>query len=162
MRDVPGRHEPRPVAPGEYPVWDAALALLDRDLAATLPEQEPLRLLAVPPHDPGGPEAVYVALANGEWHGNHLPPDPAEDPAFALAAVAEAAQDTVTERLRRAWPLCAEHDLGLHPRTADGTLSWWCAGGIPGAPGPAHPRAAVGALDTVIRRRGGRKKRRSG
>ncbi|MEV7156957.1 hypothetical protein AB0N77_20390 [Streptomyces misionensis] len=111
----------------------------------TLPEQEPLQLLAVPDE----PENVYVALANGQWHGNPLHPEAADDPVSALASVADAAQETVTECLWQAWPLCAEHGLGMHPRDADGQLSWWCAGEQLRR-GPAHIRAAVGALDTFV------------
>ncbi|MEV6946425.1 hypothetical protein AB0N07_31490 [Streptomyces sp. NPDC051172] len=40
---------PRQVRPGEYPVLDEALALVNRDVAATLPDQGPLRLMALPP-----------------------------------------------------------------------------------------------------------------
>ncbi|MFI1355164.1 hypothetical protein ACH4TV_16570 [Streptomyces sp. NPDC020898] len=155
------RPEPRRVPPGAYPMWDRALALLNRDLAATLPEQEPLRLLALPPYEADEPENVYVALANGEWHGNHLYPDSLDDPASALAVVADAAQETVIERLWQAWPVCAEHGLGMHPRDADGQLSWWCAGERLRR-GPAHFRTAVGALDTLVRpRRPNRKRRRA-
>ncbi|MCX5195156.1 hypothetical protein OOK31_14810 [Streptomyces sp. NBC_00249] len=165
MRSLFDPPEPRRVLPGEYPVWEAALALLNRDLAVTLPGQEPLRLLAVPPcdedTDEAGTESVHVALANGEWHGNSLYPNAADDPDRALAAVADAAQETVTERLWQAWPLCAEHDLGMHPREADGQLVWWCAG-APARREPAHVRAAVGALDTLVRpHRPNRKKRRA-
>ena len=32
--------EPRRVQPGEHPVWDEALALLNRDLAVTLPDRK--------------------------------------------------------------------------------------------------------------------------
>lgn len=128
------------------------------------PQREPLRLLALPPHEgdeQDEPESVYVALANGEWHGNHLYADSADDPASALAAVADAAQETVVERLWQAWPVCAEHGLGMHPRAADGQLSWWCAGERLRR-GPAHIRAAVGALDTLVRpRRPNRKRRRA-
>jgi len=138
--------EPRRVAPGEYPVWDQALALLNRDLAVTLPGQEPLQLLALPPYDADEPEYVHVALANGEWHGNPLAPHSQDSPAAALASVADAAQETVVERLWQAWPLCPEHGLGMHPREdAEERLSWWCAGGS--RRGPAHVHAAVGALD---------------
>jgi len=153
--------EPRGVSPGEFPLWDGPLALLNRDLAATLPDHGPLRLLAVPSLGLDEPEDVYVALANGEWHGNRLYPESAHDAVLAPAVVADAAQETVTERLWRAWPLCAEHDLGMHPRAdTERILSWWCAGG--GTHGdPGHIRAAVGALDTLIRpRRPNRKKRR--
>ncbi|MFD5101774.1 hypothetical protein [Streptomyces albidochromogenes] len=162
MRPHDDRPEPRRVSPGEHPIWEQALALLNRDLAATLPEQEPLRLLALPPHDADEPEDVYVALANGEWHGNHLYPESARDLASALAIVADAAQETVTERLWQAWPLCAEHGLGMHPGDADGQLSWWCAGER-SRHGAAHIRAAVGALDTLVRpHRPNRTRRRTG
>ncbi|WP_329528938.1 hypothetical protein [Streptomyces sp. NBC_01462] len=150
MRNLFDRPEPRRVSPAEYPLWGRALGLLNRDLAATLPDQEPLQLLALPPYDANEPENVHIALANGEWHGNHLYPESADDPAVALAVVADAAQETVTERLWQAWPLCAEHGLGMHPRDADGQLSWWCAGER-SRRGPAHVRAAVGALDTLVR-----------
>ena len=150
MRNVFDGFETRLVLPGEYPLWDEALALLNRDLAVTLPEQEPLRLLALPPWEEGAPESVHVALANGEWHGNPLFPESAEDPAEALAAVADAAQETVAERLWQAWPVCAEHGLGMHVREVEGRLSWWCAGqGL--RRGPAHLRAAVGGLDVLVR-----------
>ncbi|MBK3633437.1 hypothetical protein JHN52_10840 [Streptomyces sp. MBT97] len=137
----------RRVSVGEYPLWDAALALLNRDLAVTLPEQGPLQLVAQPSYEAGEPECVYVALASGEWHGGHLYPKAADDPAHALAIVADAAQDTVSECLWQAWPLCVEHKLGLHAREADGQLAWWCAGGTPTVGSP-HIRAAVGSLDT--------------
>ncbi|RSS35023.1 hypothetical protein [Streptomyces sp. WAC08241] len=142
--DPPG---PRRVSPGEYPVWDQALALLNRDLAVTLPRLEPLRLLALPSCDADEPENVYVAMANGEWHGNDLDPNSQDSLASALASVADAAQETVTELLWQAWPLCPEHGLGMHPREdAEERLSWWCAGER-SRRGPAHIHAAVGALD---------------
>ncbi|MEU6345644.1 hypothetical protein ABZ883_32350 [Streptomyces sp. NPDC046977] len=90
-------------------------------------------------------------MADGEWHGNYLLPGTADDPEAALAAVADAAQETVTECLSRAWPVCAAHGLGMHPRDADGHLSWWCAGGRRGG-GSAHVVAAVGVLDSVAGR----------
>ncbi|MFJ2791633.1 hypothetical protein ACIPDW_13330 [Streptomyces sp. NPDC087290] len=139
--------EVRRISLGEYPLWDEALAFLNQDLAVTRPEQGPLQLLAQPSYEAGEPEYVYVALANGEWHGSHLYPKAAEDPAHALAIVADAAQDTVAERLWQAWPLCVEHNLGMHTRDVQGLLSWWCAGRQSGG-GPGHIRAAVGALDT--------------
>src|SRR3954451_4430580 len=131
----------RSVPPGEYPLWDEALAILNRDLAVTLPEQGPLRLVAQPSYEAGEPENVYVALANGEWHGTYLYPKSAEDLADAVAIVAEAAQETVAERLWQAWPVCAAHNLGMHPRDVEGRLSWGCAGQL--GRGPAHVRAAV-------------------
>ncbi|MFH8837075.1 hypothetical protein [Streptomyces sp. NPDC017868] len=144
---------PRQVPLGAYPLWDEALALVNRDLAATLPDRKPLQLLGLPADegDEGDEtEYVYVAMPNGEWQGNSLGPWSAGDPARALAAVADAAQETVTELLWQAWPLCGEHGIGMHPHEADGQVSWWCAGGtVPRE--PAHIRAAVGGLDAFVR-----------
>ncbi|SNT50353.1 hypothetical protein [Actinacidiphila glaucinigra] len=154
--------EPHRVPPGKYPLWDEALALVNRDLAATLPDRKPLRLQGVPSYDEDEDEYVCVALANGEWHGNFMDPDSAYDPALALEAVTDAAQETVAECLWQAWPVCGEHKFGMHAREADGRLSWWCAGnGLPG--GPAHIRAAVGGLDGLPHPyRPERKRRRAG
>lgn len=163
VRELYEMPEGRSVSPGDYPAWDKALGLLNRDLAATLPEQEPLQLIALPPHPFGGDEErhIYVAMADGGWHGNALFAQSEDDDALALAVVADAAQETVTECLWQAWPLCSEHDLGMHPRNVDGQLSWWCAGARSRRPGTDHIRAAVGALDTVIRvPRAHRKKKR--
>lgn len=141
---------PRQVRPGEYPVLDEALVLVNRDVAATLPEREPLRLMALPPWEEGEPENVYVTLPTGEWWGNQLwqgsPDPPRDEPLAALAAVAEAAQDTVTECLWQAWPVCTVHDLGMHLGEQDGRPVWRCAGA---GRDPEHVRAAVGELDTV-------------
>lgn len=158
--------EPRSVAAGEHPWWDEALALVNRDLAATLPEQRPLRLIAWPAdaEDEGEAERVYVALDNGDAHGDSLGPAPSSATA-ALRAVAEAAQDTVMECLWQAWPVCTLHNLGMHLGEGEGEgegaggVVWWCAG--PGRPDdPEHPRAAVGELDTVHRPRRPNRKRR--
>jgi hypothetical protein len=150
--------EPHRVALGEYPLWDEALALVNRDLAVTLPDQEPLQLLGLPSHDEDVAEYVCVALANGEWHGNVVDPDSADDPALALTAITDAAQETVTECLWQAWPVCDEHDLGMHPRDADGQLSWWCAGGNI----PDHIQAAVGGLAGLVHPRRRNRNRRDG
>lgn len=141
----------RRVPPGEYPLWEEALALLNRDLAATLPELEPLQLVTLPPWHPDLDEPnVYVAMADGTWDGNRLFPETAGEAALALENVADAAQETVVESLWQAWPVCSLHGLGMHPRDADGELSWWCKGER-ARPGTDHIRAAVGALSTVVR-----------
>ncbi|GAB1334274.1 hypothetical protein ACE1SV_08640 [Streptomyces sp. E-15] len=158
--------EPRSEAAGEHPWWDEALALVNRDLAATLPEQRPLRLIAWPAdaEDEDEAERVYVALDSGDAHGNSLGPAPSS-PTAALRAVAEAAQDTVMECLWQAWPVCTLHNLGMHLGEGEGEgegaggVVWWCAGS--GRPDdPEHPRAAVGELDTVHRPRRPNRKRR--
>ncbi|GGR26174.1 hypothetical protein [Streptomyces aurantiogriseus] len=153
---------PREVQAGEYPVWDEALALVNRDLAALLPDHGPLRLLALPPWDDldeSEREHVYVALPDGRWHGSDLWHGSEATLTSALAAVAEAAQDTVMECLWQVWPVCAEHRIGMHTRQEDGRPVWWCAGGR-GPGDPAHVRAAVGELDALHRPRRARRKRR--
>ncbi|MEU2280747.1 hypothetical protein ABZ614_02045 [Streptomyces sp. NPDC013178] len=143
---------PREVQAGEYPLWDEALALVNRDLAALLPDRGPLRLLALPPdeQDESERERVYVALPDGRWHGSDLCHGSEATITGALAAVAEAAQDTVMECLWQVWPVCAEHRVGMHPRREDGRPVWWCAGGREPRD-PAHVRALVGELDALHR-----------
>ena len=156
---------PRAVRPGEYPVWDEALALVDRDLAALLPDRGPLRLMALPPwpeelsDDEHAPEHVYVALPDGRWHGDALYPPSAATPAGAHAAVAVAAQGTVVACLWQGWPGCAEHRLGMHPAEEDGRPVWRCAGGRD-AGDPAHVDAAIGELEAPNRPRRLRRKQR--
>ncbi|WP_314612298.1 hypothetical protein [Streptomyces stackebrandtii] len=169
----PDPTRPRPVLPGEYPLWEEALGLVNRDLAATLPDQEPLRLMALPAWDGGDGldgargEDLYVTMANGEWQGNCLEAsaenrhaDAVASVADAVASVADAAQETVSELLWQAWPVCGEHGTGMHPRVTDGEVAWWCSGGRSPRE-PEHIRAAVGALDTLGRpHRPNRKQRR--
>ncbi|MEU2065080.1 hypothetical protein [Streptomyces sp. NPDC013455] len=146
-RSFPSPPEPRFVPAGEHPLWDEALAVVNRDLAATLPEQRPLCLIAYPAQE-GEDEQVYVALADGDAHGGSLWPARSAD--RALGDVAEAAQDTVMECLWQVWPVCTVHGLGMHVAEELGRPAWRCAGG--GRSGdPAHVRAAIGELDTVHR-----------
>ncbi|WBO67816.1 hypothetical protein [Streptomyces camelliae] len=145
MRASSGRPEPRLVLAGGHPLRDEALAAVNRDLAVTVPGLPALRLIVCPDADDLD-EQVYVALSDGEAHGTCL--IPAEWAGEAMTAVADAAQETVTERLWRAWPVCTVHDLGMHARDVDGTPSWWCAGGSRKGD-PAHIRAAIGDLDTL-------------
>ncbi|MFE2584482.1 hypothetical protein [Streptomyces sp. NPDC059378] len=147
-RPVPD-FDPRPVPPGTYPLWEEALAVVNRDLAVTLPEQGELRLMALPRPEEDEPDQVYVAVADGTWHGNPLNHDfdhdfDRDDPVDALAAVVDAAQESVVERLWQAWPVCEEHGLGMHPQDVDDRMVWWCSGGRP--EGRAHLRGAVGEL----------------
>ncbi|MFH9086474.1 hypothetical protein [Streptomyces sp. NPDC017673] len=152
----PSPPEPRFVPTGEHPLWDEALATVNRDLAVTLPGQLPLRLIAYPA-DAHEDEQVYVALADGNAHGNSLEPAGSAD--WALWAIAEAAQDTIMGCLWQAWPVCTLHGLGMHMEEESGRPVWSCAGG--GRSGdPAHVRAAVGELDTV--HRPNRKRRKDG
>ncbi|MEV8539270.1 hypothetical protein [Streptomyces sp. NPDC051572] len=144
--------DPQRAEPGRYPRLEAALDTVNRDLAATLPDQPPLVLMV-------WEEQVYVAVSDGTWHHNGLrePDDDAPD-GFALGPVADAAQETVADRLRLAWPICPFHRLGTHLRpegtAADwdwddggsGRLVWWCGGGTAG---DCHDLAPVGELAGV-------------
>ncbi|WP_314224410.1 hypothetical protein [Streptomyces zaehneri] len=156
MYDSFGAPRLRTVEPGEYPVWEEALALVNHDLSTLLPDRGPLCLVALPAwpkesaDEEHASEHVYVALPDGRWHGNDLPPHAGAGPGPALAAVAEAAQDTVLECLWQVWPVCAEHRLGMHPGQQDGQVVWRCAGRIDeGEPG--HVQAPVGKLEESCR-----------
>lgn len=143
--------DPRRAEPGRYPRLEAALATVNRDLAATLPDQPPLVLMA-------WEEQVYVAVSDGTWHHNGLQ-EPDGDALDALGPVADAAQETLADRLWLAWPMCPFHQLGTHLRpegTApdwdwddgwSGRLVWWCRGGTAG--GDCHDLAPVGELAGV-------------
>lgn len=146
--------DPRRAEPGRYPRLQAALDTVNRDFAATLPDQPPLALMV-------WEERVYVAVSDGSWHHEGLqePDDDAPDD-DALGLVADAAQETVGDRLRRAWPVCPSHGTGTHVRPegtgADwegwgegesGRLVWWCGGG---ATGDCHDLAPVGELAAAL------------
>lgn len=169
-RQVP---EPRRAEPGRWPKLEAALAVVNRDLTATLPDQDPLILVA----DRG---RVYVAMPDGRWQGNPVnaddleegdPPEP-DDPETVLAVVADAAQETVVELLWQVWPVCREHRIGMHPRpagTADdwyegatdaaGPPVWWCRGS---REGHGHDVCPVGELAATLPGRERRALRRGG
>ncbi|MFF6793822.1 hypothetical protein ACFY9C_32695 [Streptomyces filamentosus] len=166
--------EPRQAEPGQWPKLEAALAVVNRDLAATLPGQDPLILLVAPSGEPSSPSGtdrgqVYVAMPDGRWHGNPVnacdleegdPPEP-DDPMTVLTVVADAAQETITELLWQAWPVCGEHGIGMHPRPAGtggnwypdetdagGPPVWWCGGG---RDGDCHDVSPVGELAATLR-----------
>ncbi|MET7568648.1 hypothetical protein ABZT04_09095 [Streptomyces sp. NPDC005492] len=145
----PGRPdlpEPRRAEPGEWPRIEAALAIVNRDLAATLPDQRPLILMSCD-------EEVYVAMPDGSWQGNGIAL--AESGAsHLLGLVADAAQETVMELLWQAWPVCPFHKMGTHSRPEGTTADWegeargegavwWCRGHHGG---DCHDLAPVGEL----------------
>ncbi|MFJ2788216.1 MULTISPECIES: hypothetical protein [unclassified Streptomyces] len=165
--------EPHPVEPGRWPELEAALAVVNRDLSATLPDQDPLILMFSPsseptPRSPVDHGQVYVAMADGRWHGNSVhsydpeesdPPEQ-DDATTVLTVVAEAAQETVMELLWQVWPLCSAHKIGMHPRPAGtangwypseadpaGPPVWWCRGGRDGS---YHDVCLVGELADTL------------
>ncbi|MHC5902326.1 hypothetical protein ACVNF4_00145 [Streptomyces sp. S6] len=138
----------RPIPPGEHPEWDAALELVNRDLEALLPGRGPLRLWGMPSWDEEESEWVYVVMPDGTWQGNQLERN------AGVLEVADAAQETVVERLWEVWPVCDTHRLGMHPRDEEGRDVWWCAGE------GGHVQGAVGELTPVHRPRAERRKER--
>ncbi len=147
--------------------------MVNRDLTATLPGQDPLILMVQPPHRASPPSGidrgqVYVAMPDGRWHGNAVnacdldeddPPEP-DDAATVLSVVADAAQSTVMELLWQVWPVCREHKIGMHPRPAGTTGDWyeggtdtdvppvwWCRGT---RDGDCHDVALVGELAATL------------
>jgi len=60
----------------------------------------------------------------------------------AFAEVADYFQEQLDQHrlLGSIWPVCSEHDVGLHAEVHDGQAVWWCRLGD-------HAVATVGALD---------------
>ncbi|MFF3214176.1 hypothetical protein ACFYYB_26315 [Streptomyces sp. NPDC002886] len=48
------------------------------------------------------------------------------EPAGVRAEVADAVQTYLADRYGRLWPLCQEHDRGLHAVTYENEALWWC------------------------------------
>ncbi|MFE2260634.1 hypothetical protein [Streptomyces griseosporeus] len=65
------------------------------------------------------------------------------DPAEVLGAVAEGVQEFIMSHYRVTWPVCPEHDRGLHVAYARETAVWRCAGGT----GDGH---VVRAIDPAV------------
>ncbi|MEU6382488.1 hypothetical protein ABZ847_02890 [Streptomyces bauhiniae] len=142
---------------GAYPVdldarpeLAAALGAVNRDLAATLPEAGPMRLMWTPSDDENLPDQYHVALVDGRWHGDAQDPD--------AVGIAEAAQETVQAVLWQVWPVCLEHRTGVHAdAAADGRAVWWCR------VGEGHVLCEVGELAQTLpgkQRRALRRKQR--
>ncbi|CAL2071022.1 MULTISPECIES: hypothetical protein [Streptomyces] len=177
-----GRAEAGRAEAGRWPELEAALAVVNRDVRATLtlPGREPLILMVVPDPDGFDGDQVYVAMADGRSHGNPVHSDDLEegaepepgDAAAVLTVVAEAAQETLMELLWQVWPLCREHGTGMHPRPAGtsgdwypgetaaaGPPVWWCRGG---RAGDCHDASLIGELADTLPGKERRALRRKG
>lgn len=169
---LPQLPEPRRAEPGEWPKFEAALAVVNRDVTATLPGQDALILMVAPSVRPLPPnwidrDHVYVAMPDGRWQGNAVnadleeddPPE-LDDAMTALTLVAEAAQETLMELLWHVWPICREHEIGMHLRPAgstddrcgveadaSGPTVWWCRGSHDGT---CHDVSLVGELAAAL------------
>jgi hypothetical protein len=59
----------------------------------------------------------------------------------AFVEVADYLQEQMDQELR-CWPVCWQHDVGLHPEVRGGAALWWCRLG-------GHAIAAIGELGTT-------------
>ena len=89
------------------------MAVVQADVDRTLDPPQRL-ILVVQEQEPGSefPAYVFVALAHGGYHGEPLA-EPVS-PTDRIWRVADAAQDTITAVLWVVWPVCPQHDRGLH------------------------------------------------
>ncbi|MFF9359667.1 hypothetical protein [Streptomyces griseoluteus] len=139
--------EPHPVDLTARPDLAAALDAVNRDLAATLPEAGPMRLMCTPSDDEDIPDQFHATLPDDRRHGSVQGPD--------AAGVAEAAQETVQAVLWQVWPVCLEHRTGVHADAgADERAVWWCRAG------EGHELCEVGELAQTLPGRQRRKQRR--
>ncbi|WP_239072193.1 hypothetical protein [Streptomyces bauhiniae] len=129
--------DPRPVDLAARPDLAAALDAVNRDLAATLPEAGPMRLMWTPSDDEDIPDQYHAALPDDRWHAGVQDPD--------AACIAEAAQETVQAVLWHVWPVRLEHRTGVHARAeADERAVWWCR------VGEGHVLCEVGELAQTL------------
>ncbi|MGW4225902.1 hypothetical protein ACWEG1_20875 [Streptomyces bauhiniae] len=129
--------DPRPVDLAARPDLAAALDAVNRDLAATLPEAGPMRLMWTPSDDEDIPDQYHAALPDGRWHDGVQDPD--------AAGTAEAAQETVQAVLWQVWPVCPEHRTGVHADAGtDERAVWWCRAG------EGHELCEVGELAQTL------------
>ncbi|MFF9394251.1 hypothetical protein [Streptomyces griseoluteus] len=129
--------EPHPVDLTARPDLAAALDAVNRDLAATLPEAGPMRLMCTPSDDEDILDQFHAALPDDRRHGSVQGPD--------APGVAEAAQETVQAVLWQVWPVCPEHRTGVHADVgANQRAVWWCRAG------EGHELCEVGELAQTL------------
>ncbi|MGP4096526.1 DDE-type integrase/transposase/recombinase [Nonomuraea sp. KM90] len=121
--------------PRLWATLEHALKVVERDVRARGITGK-LRLVT---HDWDNGGHAWVEF-QGDHHGNGISPITGRDPQTALAAVADAVQETIMELIWRVWPVCATHDLGLHAGWEHGIAIWWCTGN------GTHTVAPVGEL----------------
>jgi hypothetical protein len=126
------------LAPERMETLRAALRIVARDLVTLGIEGEPeIELL-----EDWFPAGAGVRLADGErlnW-GGHILSGMCKDPTTALTSLAIMVQESLLERTRQVWPVCARHDLGVHGSERDEEAVWWCVGD------GGHVLAPVGEL----------------
>ncbi|MFG1619806.1 hypothetical protein [Nonomuraea wenchangensis] len=121
--------------PRLWATLEHALEVVERDVRAR-GITGTLRLIS---HDWGNGSQAWVEFQGG-YHGNGIPPIVGSDPQSALTVVADAVQETIMELIWKVWPVCAEHNLGLHAGWEHETPVWRCAGD------GTHTVAPVGEL----------------
>jgi hypothetical protein len=100
-----------------------AMRLVQADLTRTVSYIGSLTLAKL---DDG---STAVFLPGGVYWVGALIGDVGEDPGVALVTVAEAVQDSIAEMLWKLWPVCGQHDSGVHPELVDGRGIWRCSQG---------------------------------
>jgi len=111
-----------------------AVDLVERDIHATLPDRP---TIAVDDMDGEGVRIAY----NGSYCA---PVDLSPTPARTLAEVADYLQDQVCDRWwddpsLGMWPVCSEHNRGLHATVGGDAAVWQCSAG-------PHTIARIGHL----------------
>lgn len=126
------------LAPEQLVVLRRALRIVARDLPTAGTDGE-LELLVV---DDCGRAAPRVRLADGRMLVGGIELGAADNAGLpeAVAAVANHVQSGLSESSWRVWPLCPDHDLGVHSVERSGVAVWWCSGD------GGHQVAPVGAL----------------
>ncbi|GAB2490139.1 hypothetical protein GCM10027187_66290 [Streptosporangium sandarakinum] len=117
--------------PGLWTELERELGVVERDVRAAGITGE-LRLV-IPDWDDNGHAWVEF---RGATQGNGIRPG-----GGGLAAVADAVQEVVMEMAWTVWPVCPEHDRGLHVAWERGRAVWRCTAG------GSHAVAPVGELE---------------
>jgi len=119
-------------------VWDAFLAykiaLANDALAAVLADLDRTSAFHATVLVDTYEDVIRITVNDGYT----TPSMRAVDRPEAFAEVAGYFQEQTDQELR-CWPVCADHDVGLHPEVHDGAAMWWCRLGD-------HGVSAIGAL----------------
>ncbi len=111
------------------------MALVERDIHTTLPDRPAIEVRVA---QEGEGEGLIIEFREGDSGGWSTGWGLGSTPAGALAAIASYLQDFITDNWR-VWPVCAEHDRGLHATVVGDAAVWQCSAGL-------HTTARIGHL----------------
>ncbi|NUP21457.1 MAG: hypothetical protein HOV96_30620 [Nonomuraea sp.] len=123
------------IEPRLWTTLEHALEVVKRDVRAG-GITDSLRLAT---HDCDDRRLAWVEFQD-DYHGNGIPSIMGSEAQGALAAVAEAVQETIMALVWTVWPVCKTHNRGLHAGFDHGAAVWRCNGD------GAHTFAPVGRL----------------